>query len=124
MNNEKVQEQTRDHLWMHFTRMGYFQEHDVPVITHGEGCYVYDTNGKKYLDGLAGLFATQVGHGRKEIAQAIAEQAADSHFSRFGAMRTRLQLNWLPESLNLLPAISIAFTSPQVGAKLWSQHGN
>ena len=61
---------------MHFTRMGYFQEHDVPVITHGEGCYVYDSNGKKYLDGLAGLFATQVGHGRKEIAQAIAEQAS------------------------------------------------
>ena len=80
MKNEKVQEQTRDHLWMHFTRMGYFQEHDVPVITHGEGCYVYDTNDKKYLDGLAGLFATQVGHGRKEIAQAIAEQASKLAF--------------------------------------------
>jgi len=74
MTNEKLQELARRHLWMHFTRMGSYQDQEVPIITHGEGCYVYDTNGKKYLDGLAGLFATQVGHGRKEIASAAAKQ--------------------------------------------------
>ena len=74
MNYQEMQQNAKDHLWMHFTRMGTFQKEDIPIITHGEGCYVYDTNGKKYLDGLAGLFTSQIGHGRKEIAAAIAEQ--------------------------------------------------
>lgn len=75
MTNEKLQEQARRHLWMHFTRMGTYKEHEIPIITRGEGCYVFDDKGNKYLDGLAGLFVTQVGHGRKEIAAAIAKQA-------------------------------------------------
>lgn len=74
MNNEKLQELARKHLWMHFTSMGYYQENDVPIMSHGEGCYVYDNKGKKYIDGLAGLFVSQVGHGRTEIANAIAKQ--------------------------------------------------
>ncbi len=80
MTNENLQELARRHLWMHFTRMGTLQDHEVPIITHGEGCYVYDSNGKKYLDGLAGLFATQVGHGRKELATAAARQSEQLAF--------------------------------------------
>jgi adenosylmethionine-8-amino-7-oxononanoate aminotransferase len=74
MTNNRLQELARKHLWMHFTDMGYFQKHDIPIMSHGEGCYVYDINGKKYFDGLSGLFASQVGHGRTEIAEAVAEQ--------------------------------------------------
>jgi adenosylmethionine-8-amino-7-oxononanoate aminotransferase len=59
------------HLWMHFTRLGT----DVPIIARGEGCYVYDQQGKRYLDGLSGLFTVQAGHGRKELAEAAARQA-------------------------------------------------
>jgi adenosylmethionine-8-amino-7-oxononanoate aminotransferase len=55
--------------------MGTYQNSEVPIITKGEGCYVFDNKGNKYLDGLAGLFVSQVGHGRKEIAKAMAEQA-------------------------------------------------
>jgi adenosylmethionine-8-amino-7-oxononanoate aminotransferase len=63
------------HLWMHFSRLGtYDDDHPVRVMARGEGCYVWDANGKRYLDGLAGLFAVQVGHGRKEIAEAAARQ--------------------------------------------------
>ena len=69
------QQAAKDHLWMHFTELAAYQDTDVPVITRGEGPYVYDTNGKRYLDGLAGLFVSQVGHGRTEIAEAIAEQS-------------------------------------------------
>ena len=76
MNNEKLQELARKHLWMHFTNMGYYQEHDVPVMSHGEGCYIHDIHGKKYFDGLSGLFVSQVGHGRQEIADAMASQAS------------------------------------------------
>lgn len=63
------------HLWMHFTRLGSLGDHEVPVITRGEGCYVYDEHGKRYLDALSGLFTVQVGHGRKELADAAARQA-------------------------------------------------
>jgi len=74
MTNEKLQDLARKHLWMHFTDMGYFQKNDIPIMTHGEGCYVYDIKGNKYLDGLSGLFASQVGHGRTEIGEAMAKQ--------------------------------------------------
>jgi adenosylmethionine-8-amino-7-oxononanoate aminotransferase len=61
---------------MHFTRLGSFTAADVPVIDRGEGCYVYDIHGKRYLDGLSGLFTVQVGHGRAELADAARAQAA------------------------------------------------
>jgi adenosylmethionine-8-amino-7-oxononanoate aminotransferase len=67
----------RRHLWMHFTRMGqYGAFHEVPIIERGDGPYVWDSHGKRYLDGLAGLFTVQVGHGRQELAEAAAKQAS------------------------------------------------
>jgi adenosylmethionine-8-amino-7-oxononanoate aminotransferase len=65
----------RRHLWMHFTRMS--GDHDVPVIVRGEGAWVYDDRGKRYLDGLAGLFVSQVGHGRTELVEAMTKQASE-----------------------------------------------
>ena len=64
-----------DHLWMHFTRMSTYQNAPVPVIERGEGAYIWDTNGRKYLDALSGLFVVQAGHGRAELADAAAAQA-------------------------------------------------
>jgi adenosylmethionine-8-amino-7-oxononanoate aminotransferase len=64
-------------LWLHFTRMGSYADGDVPVIVRGEGQYVYDQHGKRYLDGLAGLFVSQIGHGRREVAEAAARQASE-----------------------------------------------
>ncbi|MFD5248194.1 aspartate aminotransferase family protein [Amycolatopsis sp. NPDC058340] len=63
-----------DHLWLHFTRHAGLDPADIPVIVRGEGAYVWDADGKRYLDGLAGLFAVQVGHGRAELAEAAARQ--------------------------------------------------
>ena len=70
-----LSEEARRHLWMHFSRMGSYETHEVPVIVRGEGAYVWDQHGKRYLDGLAGLFTSQLGHGRTELAQAGAKQA-------------------------------------------------
>ncbi len=67
----------KDHLWMHFTRMSSYAKSPVPVIVRGEGPYVWDINGKRYLDGLAGLFVVQTGHGRRELAEAAAKQAGE-----------------------------------------------
>jgi adenosylmethionine-8-amino-7-oxononanoate aminotransferase len=72
-----LQEKARRHLWLHFTRMSSYADHEVPVIVRGEGAYVYDQRGKRYLDGLAGLFVSQIGHGRKELAEAAARQAGE-----------------------------------------------
>jgi hypothetical protein len=72
-----LQEKAKRHLWLHFTRMSSYADSDVPVIVRGEGQYVYDQRGKRYLDGLAGLFVSQIGHGRTEIAEAGARQAAE-----------------------------------------------
>ena len=64
-----LQEMAKANLWMHFTRLSSYKEQDVPVITRGEGCYVYDSYGKRYLDGLSALFCVNAGHGRAEIAR-------------------------------------------------------
>jgi len=76
MDPAQLQEAAKRHLWMHFTRMGDYANHDVPVIVRGEGPWVWDSKGKRYLDGLSGLFVVQVGHGRQELADAGARQAA------------------------------------------------
>jgi adenosylmethionine-8-amino-7-oxononanoate aminotransferase len=71
----------RDHLWMHFTRHStYYDGGQVPVIVKGEGHRIWDDKGKEYIDGLAGLFVVQVGHGRAELAEAAAKQAKDLAF--------------------------------------------
>src|SRR6266704_4127204 len=67
-------------LWLHFTRMSAYDNSDVPVIVRGSGAYVFDQHGKRYLDALAGLFVTQVGHGRAEIAAAAAKQTEQLAF--------------------------------------------
>jgi adenosylmethionine-8-amino-7-oxononanoate aminotransferase len=77
MNDDVMFEAARDHLWMHFTRLSAYAENDVPVIVRGSGPYVYDSAGKRYFDGLSGLFVVQVGHGRTELAEAAAKQAAE-----------------------------------------------
>jgi adenosylmethionine-8-amino-7-oxononanoate aminotransferase len=75
-----LQELAKRHLWMHFTRMSAYEQADVPIIVKGDGCYVYDEHGKRYLDGLSALFCVNVGHGRADIVQAGADQAKELGF--------------------------------------------
>src|SRR5260370_12312406 len=76
MNAEALQAAAHRHLWLHFTRMSSYAGTDMPTIVRGSGQYVYDSRGKRYLDGLSGLFVSQIGHGRKEVAEAGARPAA------------------------------------------------
>jgi adenosylmethionine-8-amino-7-oxononanoate aminotransferase len=75
-----LQELARRHLWMHFTRLSAYQDHEIPIIVRGEGCYVYDEHGNRYIDGLSALFCVNIGHGRADIAQAGADQAKQLGF--------------------------------------------
>jgi adenosylmethionine-8-amino-7-oxononanoate aminotransferase len=79
-NNEQLSASAREHLWMHFTRMSSYAEGLVPTIVRGEGARIYDARGRSYIDGLAGLFVVQAGHGRRELAEAAAKQASELAF--------------------------------------------
>jgi adenosylmethionine-8-amino-7-oxononanoate aminotransferase len=76
-----LERMAREHLWLHFTRMGAYAEGGMPVIVRGEGCYLEDQNGKRYLDALAGLFAVQIGYSYgDEVGQATHEQMRELPF--------------------------------------------
>jgi adenosylmethionine-8-amino-7-oxononanoate aminotransferase len=76
-SSQDLQEAAKEHLWLHFTRMSAYHAGDVPVIVRGSGPYVYDDRGKRYLDGLSGLFVSMIGHGRTELAEAASKQASE-----------------------------------------------
>ncbi|MER5785222.1 aspartate aminotransferase family protein [Streptomyces mobaraensis] len=80
VSSKDLSQTAYDHLWMHFTRMSSYENAPVPTIVRGEGTYIYDDKGKRYLDGLAGLFVVQAGHGRAELAEAAAKQAQELAF--------------------------------------------
>src|ERR687885_1239435 len=75
-----LQDLAKRHLWLHFSRMGAYAEADIPIIVKGDGCYVWDEHGNRYLDGLSALFCVNIGHGRVEVAQAGADQAKELGF--------------------------------------------
>ncbi len=76
-----LQELAKRHLWMHFSRMGsYSRGGEIPIIVRGDGCYVYDEHGNRYLDGLSALFCVNAGHGRSELGEAAARQVEELDF--------------------------------------------
>lgn len=77
---EGLRESAKRHLWMHFSALGQPVE-DVSLIVRGEGCHVFDDQGRRYLDGLSSLFCVNVGHGRGELGDAAAAQARELGYS-------------------------------------------
>jgi adenosylmethionine-8-amino-7-oxononanoate aminotransferase len=75
-----LQQKAKDHLWMHFSRQSAAEANGVPIIVKGEGHHIWDSQGKKYFDGLSGLFVVNAGHGRKRLAEAAAKQAEELAF--------------------------------------------
>ena len=77
----ELQKAARDHLWLHFTRMSGYRDSEIPVIVRGEGCYLEDAHGNRYLDALAGLFAVQIGYSYgDEVGEAAAAQLRELPF--------------------------------------------
>jgi adenosylmethionine-8-amino-7-oxononanoate aminotransferase len=73
-----VEQQALDHVWIHSARWLDLAERDgLRVMVRGEGCQLFDAQGRSYLDGLAGLYVVNVGHGRREIGEAMAKQAGE-----------------------------------------------
>ncbi len=80
-NETDLQKKAKDHLWMHFSRQSVMEDgHGVPIIVKGEGHHIFDSKGRKYIDGLSGLFVVNAGHGRKRLAEVAAKQAEELAF--------------------------------------------
>lgn len=75
-----LQQKAKDHLWMHFSRQSVLEEHGAPIIVKGDGHHIWDSKGRKYFDGLSGLFVVNAGHGRKRLAEVAAKQAEELAF--------------------------------------------
>jgi adenosylmethionine-8-amino-7-oxononanoate aminotransferase len=94
--HETLQRAAKEHLWLHFSAMGSYADRDVPVIVRGEGCHLYDTLDRRYLDMLAGLFTVQIGYSHgEELGEVAAEQMRQLPF----------YTNWTYEHT---PAIALA----------------
>jgi adenosylmethionine-8-amino-7-oxononanoate aminotransferase len=67
---------TGEHLWLHFTRASEWRGDatTAPNLARGEGCYLWDVDGKRYIDGLAGLYCVQIGYGWDEVSDAASAQ--------------------------------------------------
>lgn len=74
VGDPELQASAKQHLWMHFTRHSPYKTNDMTIIEKAEGNYLFDSKGRKVIDGLSGLFAVNIGHGRKELAEAALNQ--------------------------------------------------
>jgi adenosylmethionine-8-amino-7-oxononanoate aminotransferase len=66
----------REHVWIHQLPWSEFESDHLRIFDRGEGARLYDVRGREYLDGIAGLWVVNAGHGRREIAEAYGNQAA------------------------------------------------
>lgn len=73
-DTSKLRQLDRDHVWHPFTPMQVWQTEDVPIIESGDGFYLIDTDGNRYLDGVSSLWCNVHGHRVPEIDQAIRQQ--------------------------------------------------
>jgi adenosylmethionine-8-amino-7-oxononanoate aminotransferase len=78
-----LQRTALDHLWLHFTHMGgYAEPAELQVMVRGNGCYLEDSAGRRYLDALAGLFCVNIGYGfGEEMGEAAAAQMRELPFA-------------------------------------------
>lgn len=67
-----LEEKDRQYVWHHISP--YREEGATMIVEKGEGSWITDQNGNRYLDGMSGLWCVNVGYGREELAEAAAEQ--------------------------------------------------
>ncbi len=106
-----TEQSARDHVWIHMLPWAEFESEHLRIFDRGEGARLYDIQGREYLDGIAGLWVVNAGHGRREIGDAIAEQAARSPTSRRRRTPRLRRCSWPTNSPSSRPAISTASSS-------------
>jgi adenosylmethionine-8-amino-7-oxononanoate aminotransferase len=80
--DDRLQSLAKEHLMLHFTDMAAIVGEGTTIIDRGEGCHVFDVDGRRYIDGLSGLYCVNLGHSHgEEIAAAASEQMARLPFT-------------------------------------------
>lgn len=74
-NGQDIWQKDHDHFLHPYTHFDSFKQEGSLVLVEGEGCHVRDAQGRRYFDGIGGMWCVNAGYGRKEIAEAMAEQA-------------------------------------------------
>ena len=88
-DTEDLWRKDRDHNIHPWTDFATFKDEGSLVVAESEGCYVFDSEGNRYLDGIGGLWCVNIGYGNDEMAQAIADQARRmTYYSTFGHITT------------------------------------
>lgn len=106
-SKETLIQYDKEHVWHPFTQMKDWVAGDPLVITHGQGNYIFDADGKKYLDGVSSLWCNIHGHRKKELDEAVKEQVEKIAHSTFlglthppGAMLAKKLADITPQGLN------------------------
>lgn len=74
MDTATLRAKARRHLGPHFTRKDAWRSESLPVFVRGDGCHLFDSENRRFLDGLSGLFCVNIGHGRSDIVAAATKQ--------------------------------------------------
>ena len=82
-NAQELWQQDHDHVLHPYQHFDSFKKEGSLVLVEGDGCYVTDANGRRYLDGIGGMWCVNAGYGRKEIAETMAEQALQLCYTNF-----------------------------------------
>ncbi|WP_293446269.1 adenosylmethionine--8-amino-7-oxononanoate transaminase [Persephonella sp.] len=86
LNKKYLEEWDKEYFWHPFTQMKVYREEENIIVERGEGVYVYDIYGRKYLDGVASLWCNVHGHNHPKLNKAIEEQLQKiAHFTTLGA---------------------------------------
>ena len=92
---DELKDMALNYFWPHSQQVADFEKEDgLHVMADGEGCWVEDTEGRKYIDVLSGMWLKNIGYGRKEIGEAVYQQ-----------MQT---ITYSPENTTNVPALQLS----------------
>ena len=74
-SKKQLMDWDKEYIWHPFTQMKDYMDMNPLVIQKGEGCYLVDTSGNRYIDGVSSLWVLVHGHGKKELVDAIQKQS-------------------------------------------------
>ncbi len=124
-----IEKLDRDYLWHPFTQMKEWMEESPLVITGGQGSYLKDISGRWYLDGVSSIWVNVHGHGKKEIDDAIKEQADKiSHSTLLGlthppaAILAEMIVNIAPKGLRRVFYSDNGSTAVEIGLQIAFQY--
>ena len=103
MDTQKLIEKDRKYIWHPFTQMRDWQTEEFPVIERGEGCYLIDTEGRRYLDGVSSLWCNVFGHRVPAIDQAVKKQLGKIAHTTFLGLTHPLAIELAEKLIEIAP---------------------